>query len=242
MNRLTEAWFEFAGMRSDAMHVRLLAMPRRHMPAQRGERVVVPGRSGYLWMPDGDAYDEIAITAQCATEDGYSPEAIAAWLAGDGELRFSDEPERVYRGRICTPMGRESMFLRFDAQKFSVEWICQPYRYKHLAAADADDIAISTSGTTITNPGTCEALPLITVRGSGDITLTVGGSYLEIAGLTDGIVIDSETMDCFDLTQTALMNGSVTMDEFPRLRIGPNAIAWTGSVTSVVVRPRWRWL
>ena len=95
MNRLTEAWFEFAGIRSDAMHVRLLAMPRRHMPAQRGERVVVPGRSGYLWMPDGGAYDEIAITAQCATEDGYSPEAIAAWLAGDGELRFSDEPEKV---------------------------------------------------------------------------------------------------------------------------------------------------
>lgn len=74
------------------------------------------------------------------------------------------------------------------------------------------------------------------------MVLTIGTQIVEINGLEDGIIVDSELGDCFDLTQTALLNSKVTLmdDSFPMLAPGANIISWTGDVTKITITPRWR--
>lgn len=235
MKRLTEAWFEFDGVKSSDRGVILRAMPRRPLPAERGQRVTVPGRSGFIWISENGAYDAIKISAECESTAGYSPDTAATWLMGrSGLLRFSDEPDRAYRARCIASFARENKFLSFDTQIFTVEFDCQPYRYIYPAPPA---VTLTAAGS-ITNEGTVESLPRIAVTAAGGCSVTVNGYEIEIAG--GSTVIDSELEDCFEPDGVTLANSRVTMSAFPRLGSGANAISWTGSVSSISIERRSR--
>lgn len=236
MKELKEAWFEFRGVRSDAMGVELLSRPQRTQPAANGRSVAVSGRSGRLWIDDG-AWDNASVQVQCIAPEG-DMEGILAWLEGSGELRFSDEPDRVYRARVPGGMVRTLPFARLSAQQFAVEFDCEPFRYLYPAA---EEIVLTEAGAA-ENPGTAPSQPKIVIAGSGDISLTVGNCRMVFEGLEDGIAVDSEIMECLDLEGVQLMNGYADMEEFPVLQPGSNAVAWTGEVQKVTITPRWRWL
>ena len=104
---------------------------------------------------------------------------------------------------------------------------------------NVSDVTITTSGGTITNPGSVYSEPLITLTGSGDITLMVGTTIVELTGITSGIVLDCALKEAY--LGTALMNDHMSGD-FPVLKPGLNGISWSGNVTSVVISPRWRFL
>ena len=75
------------------------------------------------------------------------------------------------------------------------------------------------------------------------MTLTIGTQILEVEDLDGGVIIDCKIKDCFNLTETALRNSSVTLidDDFPTLQPGANIISWTGTgVTKITITPRWR--
>lgn len=236
MRRLTDAWFEFKGKRSTQMGIELTSMPARGMPAERGEFAAVAGRSGALWVGDG-GYDTIDVRLDCYAPDGHNDE-IAQWLTGSGDLRFSDDPYRVYKARIARNIQRSNPFARFTAQKYTVTFTCQPHKY-----AWADEyLPPMTEAGGVVNPGALPSYPRIEVEGSGDVTLAINGEEITMEGLTDGIIIDSEMMECLSLDETQLLNSKVQMDEFPTLSPGFNAIAWKGTVTSVTITPRWRYL
>jgi phage-related protein len=116
-----------------------------------------------------------------------------------------------------------------------VNFRCYPFWYKD----NVSDVTISTSGGTITNPGSVYSEPLITLTGSGDITLMVGTTIVELADITTGIVLDCALKEAY--LGTTLMNDHMSGD-FPVLKPGLNAISWFGNVTSVVISPRWRFL
>lgn len=94
---------------------------------------------------------------------------------------------------------------------------------------------MTTSGTFITNPGSVFSEPVITVYGSGEITLMVGMIIVEL----DGITLDTPLMEAYK--GATGMNGCMSGD-FPTLLPGKNAISWTGNVTKVVIQPNWRYL
>ena len=75
MKRLTEAWFSYAGKRSDEMGILLTGMPTRNHPAANGTYEVVPGRDGRLWFPDG-TYDQMAVYRSTRSTPG-SPAAAS---------------------------------------------------------------------------------------------------------------------------------------------------------------------
>jgi len=83
------------------------------------------------------------------------------------------------------------------------------------------------------------AEPVITVYGSGEITLMVGMTIVELDGITDSITLDTPLMEAYK--DTISMNGCMSGD-FPTLLPGKNAISWTGNVTKIVVQPNWRCL
>lgn len=239
MKRLTEAWFSYAGKRSDEMGILLTGMPTRNHPAANGTYEVVPGRDGRLWFPDG-TYDQMAVRINCVTDGSVSIDEINAWLSGSGELIFSDEPDRAYRARVTKEFARASKIARMDAQEFPVTWDCDPYRYLYPAEA-AQTVS---NGGSIVNPG-AKSLPRITIAGSGDVALLVGTQLVEIEGMEDGIIIDSEQKDAINFSDgLTLENEKIALDEFPVLNPGANMISWTGegTITSLSILPRWRYL
>ena len=107
----------------------------------------------------------------------------------------------------------------------------------YIAAGNNSFTIYNTSGTIITNPGSVYSEPILTVTGSGNITLMVGMAIVELENISGSIVIDSVLQEAYQ--GTTLMNDHMN-GEFPVLKPGANAISWTGTVTKVVVRPNWR--
>lgn len=234
MKRLTEGWFEFGGVRCESMGVRMMDIPKRTLPAKQGRKLEIDGRSGYLWQRMRRAYKPIPINVECSTMDGFSADALGEWLAEGGLLRFSDEPDRVYRARVTDEFLRSSMFFGFDRQVFTIPFLCQPFRYIYPAA----EPETLTGAKIISNPGTAYSEPRITIRGSGDMVVNIGEYMIGVTGA--GVIVDSETMDCYELDGVTLANGRVTMDEYPMIPPGGAVISWAGGVTSVTIEGRWR--
>lgn len=80
------------------------------------------------------------------------------------------------------------------------------------------EITLTTSGTFVTNPGSVYAEPVITVYGSGEITLMVGMTIVEL----DSITLDTPLMEAYN--GAASMNGNMSGD-FPTLTPGANAVS-----------------
>ena len=95
------------------------------------------------------------------------------------------------------------------------------------------------SGSFVTNPGNVYAEPVITVYGSGTITLMVGLTIIEMEGISGSITLNSALQEAY--LGTTGMNNAMSGD-FPILLPGANAISWTGNVSRVVVEPHWRYL
>lgn len=234
MRHLTEAWFEFNGVRCDTVNVRLMDLPKRPIPAKQGEMIKIDGRSGYLWQSKRGAYEPITIEVECSTLDGFSAEMLGDWLDGENWLRFSDEPDRAYKGRVVAEFLRNAMFFGFDRQVITIPFECQPFRYIYPAA----EPETLTRANVVNNPGTAHSEPRITINGSGELVVYVGEYMIGATGA--GVIVDSETMDCYELDGVTLANGRVTMDEYPVIPPGGAVVSWAGGVTSVTIDGRWR--
>lgn len=229
-----EAWFTFKGIDSREMGVIVTAMPETVRAERRIESITVAGRNGSLHTDEG-VYESYDRTMECALIKRAKLDEITAWLVGSGGMTFSTEPDKVYRVTIANKISIAQMMRVF--QKFQVVMDTQPFKYSVNAAGDALEL---TAPTTIRNSGTVYSEPLITVYGSGDITLTVNGADFPLYGVQESITIDSEMMEVFK--DNANQNGKYGGVEFPRFEVGKNEISWTGNVSKIKIQPRWRWL
>ena len=125
---------------------------------------------------------------------------------------------------------------RFPCGNYGIFLICFA---ANIYKDNVSDVTITTSGNTIAIPGSVYSEPLITLTGSGDITLIVGTTIVELTDITTGIVLDCSLKEAY--LNTTLMNDHMSGD-FPVLKPGMNATSWSGNMTSVVISPRWRFL
>ena len=238
MKRLTEAWFRFKGIDSRDMGIVFKQMPVRYLPGRNLTRKHVSGADGNLAYGDG-TFGDAKVQMELDLRDESKMTAVAAWLTGSGELVFSDEPDLAYEASIEREYSRASIAARMSGQRFTVMWTCKPFR-RMLPAADP--ITLTASGF-INNPGTAYSLPKITVRGNGDFSLTINTQTMFFNDVDDGIVLDSELVDAFNLEESLLCNSNVS-GEFFRLQPGMNLISWVpedgSNVESVTIEPRWR--
>ena len=229
-----EAWFTFKGVDSREMGVIVTAMPETVRAERRIESITVAGRNGSLHTDEG-VYESYDRTMECALIKRARLDEITAWLVGSGEMTFSTEPDKVYRVTIANKISIAQMMRVF--QKFQVVMDTQPFKYSVNAAGDALEL---TAPTAIRNSGTVYSEPLITVFGSGDITLTINGADFPLYGVEESITIDSEMIEVFKGNTN--QNGKYGGAEFPRFEVGKNEIRWTGNVSKIKIQPRWRWL
>lgn len=229
-------WFDWNGTRCTTKGIHVLEQPPTTIPSERATFTNVPGRSGSLVMLEGDdVYVDLLLTATCIISDPSRIPEITAWLRGSGKVTFANRQGGFYDARIVNQISFEKILRGNPHRSFAVNFRCKPFWY----AADVKPITLTTSGTFINNPGSVFSEPVITVYGSGEITLMVGMTIVELDGITDSITLDTLLTEAYKGVTS--MNSYMSGD-FPTLLPGQNAVSWTGNVTKVVIQPNWRFL
>ena len=196
----------------------------------------VPGRPGSLTTLEGeDIYDDLVLSATCFLSDPSQIPAIAAWLKGSGTVTFANRPGGFYNARVANQISFEKILRGNTQRTFAVNFRCKPFWY----GENVEPITLTESGTLITNPGSVYSEPVITVYGSGDITLMIGTTVVELMGIVGSITMNTPLIEAYK--DDVSMNGSMSGD-FPTFASSSNAISWSGNVTSVVIQPNWRYL
>ncbi len=227
-------WFEWNGVRCTEYGMHVLEQPPLTMPAERVTFTDVPGRSGSFTTLEGeDVYADMVLTAQCMIADPERIPTLCGWLKGGGKVTFANRPGGFYHARINNQISFEKILRGNPHRSFAVNFRCKPFWYQ----AGVEPITLTTSGNTITNPGNVFSEPIITVHGTGDLTLMVGTTIIELEGIEGSITLDTPLMEAY--SGIVSMNGCMR-GEFPVLKTGMNAVSWVGDAGKVVIEPNWR--
>lgn len=230
-----EVWFEWNGVKSTEYGVYVDTPPPITMPIERVSYTNIHGRSGSLTQTEGeDVYEDLILTVQCVMKDGTRIPEIMRWLKGNGKVAFANRRGGFYYGRVNNLIPFDKIMRGRGNRAFPIIFRCKPFWY----ADDEEEITLTAAGS-ITNAGSVYAEPVITVSGTGDGTLMVGSTLIELTGLTGSITIDSELQEAYSGLES--MNNRMS-GEFPRLSPGLNGISWTGGITGVRVKMNTRYL
>lgn len=228
-------WFEWNGVRCTDYGIRVTELPSITLPSERVSFVDVPGRSGSLTKTEGDdVYEDLLLTATCIVQNTERLEEIAAYLKGSGKVFFANREEGYYYARIVNQILFDVILRGNPHRRFAVNFRCKPFFY-----LDDSPTYSLTHSTFLTNPGAVHSEPVITVYGSGDITLMVGMSIIELSEVNGSITLDTPLMEAYSNGTSA--NRQMSGD-FPTLSMGATAVSWTGNVSRVTVQPNWRTL
>lgn len=240
MKRLTEAWFEFDGLRSDAMGIYIKQMPVRGMPGRNVTRKKVAGRDGTVTYGPA-TYTDITVRIECDVRDETKIDAIAGWLTGRGKLRFSDEPHLLYDASIEREISRSSITPRLTGQRFTVTWTCAPIK---MLYPEADQLVIDINTKSINNPGTAPSKPNIVIFADGNFSLTIGGKTMYFTGIENSVEIDCDAMEALNQYKQPA-NNLVSGDYFsihPSINAVEIDVEEGSSFKLAVIKPRWRYL
>ena len=232
-------YFCFGERRSPEFGICIEKCPSFAAAARNVEKMQIPGRNGDLLIDTGTYANTVQAyeiwfknpsknTTQAAGD-------IALWLLGSrGYVRLEDsyDPD-IYRMAIFAgPLDVQNwMLVRGRA---TLEFECKPQRF---LKSGEHALEIAQSGQKLQNQW-MPALPLICLKGTGKGRLLVGGSTIEITGMSGGVTIDSDTQNAYDGTMNLNNNITVT-GGFPVLSHGETTVAFSGGITAVEVIPRW---
>ena len=228
----------WAGKTSDTLGVVVEHYPVRVVPERALTETEIAGRNGALIQYDGNwsNYEqeyEVYISAE-KTGLVRAARAVAEWLSapvGYQRLEDSYEPDVYRMAYYAGGQDIESILNRFG--RATISFNCKPQRY--LKSGEATK-TLTGSGT-LTNITQFDALPIITVYGSGVGTVTVNDTTVSISEIDSYIVLDCELMDAYK--GTVNKNPYISAADFPVLKAGVNNISFTGGVTSLDIVPRW---
>lgn len=208
-------------------------LPDVQLAAERGEWVQVQGRSGEVFV-SGDALEDVTIPLPIWIPPGTDMAGISRWIRGERRIRVEGWPW-FWVGRLMSTAALPAC-VGNDGWSATLMFKCQPHRY---VWPEADPITL-TSSKVIQNPANAESLPLITVSGSGDVTLMINDTSVLLLDVAESVVLDCDAKTARTISGTQATGQIKIYGGWPRLTPGNNAINWTGSVTSVKITPRWR--
>ena len=226
-------WFEWNGKRCTEYGIHVSEQPPLTLPAERVTFTDVPGRCGSLTTLEGeDVYEDMVLTAQCFIQSSARVPEIAGWLRGSGTVTFANRDGGFYYARVVNQIPFEKILRGNPHLAFAVNFRCKPFWY----LKDVAPITLTQSGSFISNPGSVHAEPVVTVYGTGTITLMVGMTITELE-ITDKITLDTPLVEAY--AGATSMNSCMSGD-FPLLLPGKNAVSWSGDVSKVEIQPNWR--
>ena len=232
-------WFKWNGVSCLQYGIYVTELPPPTIPAERVTHTNVPGRAGSLTTLEGDyVYDDVVLSCTCVISDLSKIPAIAGWLRGSGTVTFADREGGFYYATIANQIPFEKILRGNPHRMFTINFRCKPFWNVDTAQSIGFDPSATTTGI-INNPGNVPSEPIITISGTGEITLMVGTNIIELSDMDGSITIDSQLQEAYN--GTISLNSRMSGD-FPVLLPGQNAISWSGNVTAITVNPNWRYL
>lgn len=226
--------FIFKGINSLDMGVVMLKAPSIIKPEKRVNEIEISGRNGVLH-DDTETYLNYTKECECHVMDRSKIDDVCSWLNGYGEVIFSSEPDKIYRVFIKNQIPFNNILLNIN--DFLVQFDTYPLKYN---VNKSDDEIILTSGTTIFNKGTYYSDPIITVFGSGNITLNINNNKFVLNDVDRYVTINSEIQEVHK--DKVNKNNTFQADSFPIFKVGANSFSFTGNVERIEIQPQWRWL
>lgn len=193
---------------------------------KRIETYSIDGRSGFLTIDKG-TYEPFTVSIECHAKEGADFNQIKAFLDGYGAVSFDNSKE--YTGIINNAISFEKVA---NFKSFMIQFLLNPIA-KDITATTT---TISSSPATLNITGaTYKMEPIITLQGTGEVTLTINNKVFTITGLEAGktYTIDCELKEAEDNNHNNILNN--TAGDFPELTPGANTIEYTGSITSLQI-------
>lgn len=211
--------------------------PAFDRPKRKATTYTVPGRNGVVLFQQ-DAWEDttrsynVFITDNAKDNLTDAVNAIEAWLnsqVGYTRLEDSFEPD-VYR--LAYYNGGDAFSNSMTQYgRATLTFSCRPERfYKY-----GENAITVTNGDSIFNATRFASKPLIYIRGTGDVTITLGGSTIT-ATVNGFINIDCDSMNAYrypDENENASITGA-----FPTIPPGSSTVGITGTTTLVTITPR----
>lgn len=211
-------------------------LPAISKPAMRTLTEDINGRDGNLITKLGySAYDK---TFEIGLFGTYDINEIISFFNQDGTITFSNEPDKFYHFQTLNQIDYNSL-IKFKTASVTIH--CQPFKYEVGETAKS----LTSGNNTVKNKGNVYSKPIITIQGTGTISVSLNGlQALSIDMSNDSeIEIDIEKMEAYNPNDDTLMNRLVTgdYDDF-RLQSGDNTVSLSGTITSASIRNYSRWL
>ena len=213
-------------------------LPPITKPQMRTKETKIDGMDGSIIEELG--YSSYTKNVKIGLHGNFDIDKVIKYFTGEGNIVFSNEPDKVYKAKICGEIDYAKL-LRYRTA--TIPFIVQPYKCKfneYLTETTPTDI--ENAYIEVFNEGFENSKPLMILKGSGAVEISVNGvgvfSYTFPEG-EDEVYIDSEIEDAYlgDVLKNRNMNG-----EFPILLPQTNKIEWSGDVESISILPRSRWL
>lgn len=196
----------------------------------------IPGRNGDI-IQDNGCYKNVERTYEVsfdAPDEDFATyaNAVSAWLhSTTGYARLEDSYEPNYYRMATYQESNIFENLYNQAGTATIVFECKPQRFLKTG----DNIITIQNSLTIMNPTGFEAYPLFKVTGTSGV-LTVNGNSITFSSIDDYVILDCELQDAYkeNINKNSTISGT-----FPVLKPDSNTIRWTGSISSVTMKPRW---
>lgn len=212
-------------------------MPPITKPSIRTNTEEIDGRDGDIVTRLGySAYDkEMTI----GLYGNYDLDKIMSYFNQSGTIIFSTETDKYYNFEILEQIDYEKL-LKFKTATITMH--CQPFKYE----VNETPITLTSGDNIIKNKGNIYAKPIIYIKGSGTITISLNGNQifsLDLGATTSEMTIDIEKLEAYNPNDGTLLNRIVTgdYDDF-KLEVGNNTINLSGTITTANITMYSRWL
>lgn len=257
-----QSYFIFNNINSKDMGIVVNKLPQILKAERNAEKVEVLGRDGFI-TEDYGTYKGIVKSVECTIKNTDKINEICTWLDGVGEVIFSNEDDKIYRATIINQIPFEkiireyySFIIQFDCQPFKYARNDVGYFTTLSYNVERNSIVINPLSSynfvngelipvntaieinkmeelKVYNVGTVESKPILTLYGTGDITIHLNDKDITLTNVEGSIIIDSELMECYKDTQ--LCNNKM-YGEFPILQLGENILTWESNLTAIKIK------
>lgn len=229
----------FNGVSSLDYNIQVEHPPEYAYPERDYEIQHVPGRNGDVVLDKG-SYQNVERSYDIAVgsyEEDYTVmvNRVSEWLhSSTGYAKLEDSYEPEYYRLAMYKEGGSVENLYGQAGRTTINFNCKPQRFLKMGNKS---IKFTKTGI-LRNPTLFNALPIITVKGSGKGVLRVGDYVVTISAIKSSITINSEIQDAYNGTTNR--NADVALEVgFPKLLPGENEVSFSGGIMSVEVVPKW---
>lgn len=223
--------FTFNGLNSYTdFGIVITEMPPIFFPKRDIESIRVEGSNKILHVDKG-AYLPATPSIKCILLDTSKLDQLKLLFKATGEIEFSDNPDRIYRCTVTNQIDFSKYCGISKIREFPLQLELESVAYSKKSKE-----LIFTYGDTFNVDGTENTYPIITVKGTGIVTL----NNMKVQFLESEITLDCEMMEA--VSNNLSKNDKVIADDFPYLVPGQNQISISGEVESVNIVYKERWL